>query len=63
MKRIRRDYLLSIPISMLLSWSVLVSRWGFSHSFAETDGDNKSQEYCNGINPTRLRRFTHRSHR
>jgi hypothetical protein len=61
MKRIHREHVLWIPISLLLSCSVLVSRWGFGPSFAETDDGDKSQEYCNGINPTRLRRLTRRS--
>ena len=63
MKWIRREHVLSVPISILLSCSALVSRWGFFPSFAETDDDDKSQERCNGINPTRLRRLTRRSHR
>jgi hypothetical protein len=57
MNRIRREHVLSIPISMLLSCSSLVPRWGFSPSFAETDHDDNSQECCYGINPTRLHRF------
>jgi hypothetical protein len=63
LNRIYRNHIRSVPTSILLSCSALVSRWRFSPSFAETDHDDKSQEYCSGINPTLLRRLNRRSHR
>src|SRR5262249_6635481 len=52
--KITESAVISILISMLLSRSSFVSRWGPLPSFEETNDENRSQECHNGINPTRL---------
>ena len=45
MKQIHCERILTIPISISLSCFALVSQWGFSPNFAETDDGDKSQEH------------------
>jgi hypothetical protein len=44
MKYIHCERILTIPISISLLCLAVVSKWGFSPNFAETDDGDKSQE-------------------